>query len=1286
MEDHICDECGRLFSRANHLKRHKENVHTQKKRLECSKCKKKFGRLDNFMRHEKACNGDAQQTRTTILGKRKRKPSNPKDIPKYKIVKTATAFNNAAVTWKLKFSSEDINFMEDIEEGVNALKDKIVDAQTKFHSIKISMALHAIFEKASDNSIKTNPPAVIPTDQIEIYDDTNIDDVTDMVIRQITTGITLYEKQGSGFQLSSLADLDCTIWHLNALRGSSTFHSLPKWIRDKRAVINVQNKKDFACFKWSVLAALHNEELKHNRTKTFSYAKFDDGRYDFSMLTYPVALKDIHKFVKKNNFSINVFGVEKRSVREDEDEDEDGVIYPLKITGEEIPNRHINLLLTENKNGLYHYSTITNFSALLNKQYNKDKTKYYYCYTCLHGFKKKKGENMREECKLLTKHREYCKTLKSQRTEFPKGDDTILKFTDYHKQVKAPFVVYCDAECVLRKVEHDLDDVKTGIDEEPPKKKRKVDDAGPEKKETPYQVHEPASFAYLIVSVVPDYKHEIKMFKGENVVLDFLKSLQKDAKEIFEKYILKPKKMIITPEQEAEYQKSTTCHICEKEINPNDTENYKVRDHDHILSSFISSAHRNCNLNYNIKPNRWKLPCYFHNLKGYDGHLIIKALQKEHGNIRVIPTNMEKFLSITVGQLQFNDSMQFAPNALDQLAKTLKDDEFHHLRKEFPDEKQNELMKEKGIFAYDFFDDCVKFKYDKFPSREEFFNTLSDKECSQKDWERGKHVWDTFGCETFEAYHDIYLKQDVLLLADFFEKFRKQSLDNYGLDPSHFYSSPGLSWSACLKMTGVELELFDNEEMYTFMERSIRGGISMITKRFAKANNEGCVEFDPQKPISYMIYLDANNLYGWALSQFMPTGQFRWLSNDEIRNIPAILADDAEDGFIFEVDLEYPHELHKLHNSYPLAPERLTINESMLSPFQKEHFPGFKDGQVKLTPNLMNKTNYVVHYRNLKYYLEKGMKLTKIHRVLTFKQEPWIKKFIDFNTSHRAMAKSQFEKDYYKLINNSFFGKCLENLRNRVNVEVITDRNVALKRVAKPNFERSHIIREDLVIIQNKVTTLKLNKPLYVGFSVLDLSKLLMYQFHYEKMLKNYKDINLCFTDTDSLLYEVNYPETEKDPSIYKDMEGDDDFDFSDYPFEHPLYSTKWKKVIGKFKDELNGMTLEEFIGLRPKLYSMLYRGKVKNNIIVDMDEHSTQKGKGIKESVKIAHIRHSHFRTCLEELQTITVKQNILKSKKQTISSYHVKKVALTAFDTKRWILDDNVNTLAHGHYLTLM
>ena len=181
-------------------------------------------------------------------------------------------------------------------------------------------------------------------------------------------------------------------------------------------------------------------------------------------------------------------------------------------------------------------------------------------------------------------------------------------------------------------------------------------------------------------------------------------------------------------------------------------------------------------------------------------------------------------------------------------------------------------------------------------------------------------------------YHDLYLKTDVLLLADVFEKFIKTCIDYYGLDPCHYFSSPGLSWDAMLNMTRIKLELISDIDMHLFIEKGMRSGISYIAKRHSKANNKYMKCYDSSKEYIYITYLNANNLYGWAMSQYLPNGRFKWLNQKEISNFYLnSISENSSIGYILEVDFEYPSELHGLHNDYPLASEKLKITQNMLS-------------------------------------------------------------------------------------------------------------------------------------------------------------------------------------------------------------------------------------------------------------------------------------------------------------------------------------------------------------------
>ena len=276
----------------------------------------------------------------------------------------------------------------------------------------------------------------------------------------------------------------------------------------------------------------------------------------------------------------------------------------------------------------------------------------------------------------------------------------------------------------------------------------------------------------------------------------------------------------------------------------------------------------------------------------------------------------------------------------------------------------------------------------KLPARKYFYSStkdgkigddgkISDGHISVKDYLTCEKTWDKFEMKNMGDYHDHYLKKDVLLLADVFEKFIKTCLKYYELDPCHYFSSLGLRWDAMLKMTGVKLEKISDIDKYLFIEKGLRGGISYIAKRYAKANNKYMNDYDPKKLSTFMSCFDMNSLYGWAVSDYFPYEGFQQLKNVDEFDVMSV-SEKSPIEYFLEVDLQYPDELHELHNYYPLALEKLVVSTEKYK---------IKVREVKnLIPNLGNTTYYVVHYRNLRLYLFLGMKLTKIHRVLEFKQ------------------------------------------------------------------------------------------------------------------------------------------------------------------------------------------------------------------------------------------------------------------------------------------------------------
>ena len=381
--------------------------------------------------------------------------------------------------------------------------------------------------------------------------------------------------------------------------------------------------------------------------------------------------------------------------------------------------------------------------------------------------------------------------------------------------------------------------------------------------------------------------------------------------------------------------------------------------------------------------------------------MFIKQLATIKGDFTCIPSTEEKYISFskkikvdeyqnkdgkTISlnfELRFIDSFKFLQTSLANLVRNLQPDDFINTKEIFRD--KTELLTREGVlYPYDYVSSISKFDETQLPPKEEFYSKLNDEKITDDEYQHAISVWNTFNCQNIRDYHNLYLKSAVLLLADVFENFRATCLHHYKLDPAHYYTSPGLAWDACLKETGQELKLLHDYDMLMMFERGIRGGISHISKRYAEANNKYMKDYDPDKSSTYIQYLDANNLYGWAMSQSLPTDGFKWMKNltketvmDILEKVNHSMSNNGRKGYIFEVDLEYPTDLLATHNDYPLAPERININ-----------------GVEKLICHFKPRKNYVVHYRNLRQYLEMGMILTAVHKGISFNQSPWMEPYI----------------------------------------------------------------------------------------------------------------------------------------------------------------------------------------------------------------------------------------------------------------------------------------------------
>ena len=638
-------------------------------------------------------------------------------------------------------------------------------------------------------------------------------------------------------------------------------------------------------------------------------------------------------------------------------------------------------------------------------------------------------------------------------------------------------------------------------------------------------------------------------------------------------------------------------------------------------------------------------------------------------------------------------------NNVNELRKIYKDTSEH-----FKDDKQFLLMIKKGIYPYEHINNYDRLLDENIPPIECFYSSLNNSHCSEDDYKHAKFVYKTFNCKSFMEYHKLYLVSDVLLLSDIWRNFKDTCYKIYGLDASYYYTAPGLSWDAMLKHTTeeykkkkkvfqIELITDSDMDMYLFVEDNIRGGLSQITTRYAEANNKYMKNYSKDSKESYILYLDQNNLYGKSMTSYLPVGDFKWLKKEweyeyskelemEKLNKESIdwilnLKDDDEKGYLFDVDLHYPKSLHDLHNNYPLAPENKVIEKEWLNKWQQKDYKTNKIS--KLITSFHDKLNYGVSYRLLKLYIQNGLIIKKVNRVLEFRQENFMESYIMKNTTERAKAKNEFEKDFYKLMNNSVYGKTMENVRNRINFRLIASEEEGLRIRSKS--KKQTIFNDYLVGIQLAKSSVMLNKPILLGQCILDESKLLMYKFHYNEFLPNFKreNIDLLFTDTDSLCYHIRKPDKD-DVDPYDVIKKDKDlYDLSNYEKDNKLYDDFNKKKIGKMKNESPKYQITHFCGLRSKCYSYIKdNGKNEN------------KCKGVKKSVSENHdgidkcksLNFKDYQDIVDlKIPKKVIKQSTFTSKKHHISTIETYKTALSCNDDKVYICDDKHKTLSFGH-----
>ena len=764
--------------------------------------------------------------------------------------KGVSAFKNFTTQYAIKGvpTYDPITFLKDARPA-------LINIMNSNRNIKVKLYLNCLMKRLDSDGFTTIKQFAFHSigDKI-ILEGTDLYEIYEEMINEIEEEIQKVEEaEGSGWIFVEIKDLTLhnTKWDPT---NAGSYIDLPEILKKKQAIINLKNE-DNKCFLWSVLRALNPKDTNPQRID--KDLKDIEDTLNMEGISYPVDFRGIDRFESQNpDISISVVGYNNKS---------EGV-YPLKISYyskykiEEGRKHNIVLLLIKDGENS-HYCYVKNLSALFASQINNHKGSRNYCLNCFNGFNKPES---------LDKHKEYCSNYDCVKINMP-PPNTFLKFKNFLNSEKAPFSIYADFESIIKPMDN--------CDPDPNKSYTKK-----------YQKHEPVSFSYYIKSFNESvYESRLRGYIKEkpedpDAIDVFIKWLEEDVKDIAN---IKEKEMIFTEEDRKEFNKASDCWICGEALGDD-----RVRDHCHYTGRYRGASHNSCNLKYR-KPNN--IPVFFHNLAGYDSHLFIKKLgctDNKKETVTCIAKNEENYISfsktIITGQytnkkgetkdkffkIVFKDSLKFMSSSLEALVNNLPKDAFKILNENYTPE-QAELLKQKGFYPYEYMDSIEKFKEDKPPQQKVFFSKLTGKGINNKNYKHVLNVWNTFDMKTLKDYHELYNDSDVILLADVFENFRDLCLKIYGLDPVHYFTAPGLAWDACLKMTNINLELLSDVDMLLMFEKGIRGGISIISNRYGEANNKYMKGFNKNKLLKFLMYLDANNLYGCAMSEELPIGDFK---------------------------------------------------------------------------------------------------------------------------------------------------------------------------------------------------------------------------------------------------------------------------------------------------------------------------------------------------------------------------------------------------------------------------
>lgn len=580
----------------------------------------------------------------------------------------------------------------------------------------------------------------------------------------------------------------------------------------------------------------------------------------------------------------------------------------------------------------------------------------------------------------------------------------------------------------------------------------------------------------------------------------------------------------------------------------------------------------------------------------------------------------------------------------------------------------------KGVYPYEYIDSLAKLQEPKLPQHKYFYSHLKDCNVSEEDYKFAQELFVESKCNSIEQYMHLYLQCDVFLLAEVFLKFRNIVFSEHLLDAAHFITLPSLAINAALFNSKSKFDLLYNIEDLTLFETNIRGGFTVVNEGYKNFNNPSLPDFNPNEELSEGLFLDFNSLYSTVMHDKLPTGELRELTQDEIDKFDISSVDvDGEHTYSLLIDFEIPDDVKRATDELPLGLNQFKPHFNHMSPFTKDIFEdlGLPRTYItnKLTGTHFPQKDYLICIKLLQLYVQLGIKITKIHKILEFKQDACFRDYINKNINLRKNSKNPYEKSIWKLMNNSVFGKLLFNARkNQIDTKLVSSTQMFQRHVQNPLLREVIPITEQCAMMKFYSDNIKMKSPIYIGWYILEHSKFYLYNFFYNVLKKQFGDrISLMYSDTDS------YFITSKSFLIsdhFNIAPLEKHLDLSNYPPNHPLHSNRYKSELGKLKSEITHSQISEAVFLQPKCYSIL-----------TCDNKTKQAIKGVNRC-KQKELKHELYLEIHNNTQRKYKSVECVNIRKKNYNLYTVTntKRALSKIDTKRYWLN-NTKSLALGH-----